>query len=194
MVCNAGRDARGSILTATADDMDFLYTNSLRNYYLCVGAAARIMVRDKVPGSIVMVTSVRAVLPHSEDFMYGGIKAAMERACKSMAMDLSEFNIRVNCVAPGAVWTKNFDTPFVKETIPLHRSGTPEDIGEAVAYLAGPQSAYVTGTTLLVDGGLSLPGLLEQEKAIPWKYERWIKTRYEKAMDILKEEENEPEN
>jgi NAD(P)-dependent dehydrogenase (short-subunit alcohol dehydrogenase family) len=189
MVCNAGKDGRGSILSATADEMDFLYTNSLRNYYLCVGAAARLMVRDKVHGSIIMITSVRASLPHAEDFMYGGIKAAMERACKSMAMDLSEFNIRVNCVAPGAVWTKNLDTPFVRESIPLHRSGTPEDVGEAVAYLAGPQSAYVTGTTLLVDGGLSLPSLLEQENAIPWKYERWVKARYEKAMELLEKEE-----
>lgn len=194
MVCNAGRDMRGSVLTATPEELDFLFANNLRNYILCAGAAARRMVRDKTPGSIIMITSVRGTLPHPDDFYYGGMKAAVERMCKSMALDLSEFNIRVNCVAPGAVWDgtkRSLDTPFIRETIPLHRSGTPRDIGEAVAYLAGDQSAYVTGTTLLADGGLSLPGLLEQDQAIPWKHALWSKKRYDRAMDLLKEENHE---
>jgi NAD(P)-dependent dehydrogenase (short-subunit alcohol dehydrogenase family) len=163
---------------------------TLRNYFLCVGAAARIMVKDKTPGSIIMVTSVRAQAAHPDDFVYGAFKAGMERACKSMALDLSEFNIRVNCVAPGAVWTANADTPFTRESIPLHRSGTPRDMGEAVAYLAGDKSNYVTGTTLLVDGGLGLPALLEQHDPIPWNTEKWKTARYEKAMRMIEEEKN----
>jgi NAD(P)-dependent dehydrogenase (short-subunit alcohol dehydrogenase family) len=188
LVANAGRERRGSVLTFTAEDYDFLYANTIRNYFLCVGAAARLMVRDKIPGSIIMITSVRANLPHPDDFLYGGFKAAMERACKSMALDLSEFNIRVNCVAPGAVWPpeKNAnDTPFVRESIPLHRVGTPGDCGEAVAFLAGPQSGYITGTTLLVDGGLALPGMLERYEPTVWKTEKWSAARYEKAMGML---------
>jgi NAD(P)-dependent dehydrogenase (short-subunit alcohol dehydrogenase family) len=188
LVANAGRERRGSVLTFTAEDYDFLYANTIRNYFLCVGAAARFMVRDKIPGSIIMVTSVRANLPHPDDFLYGGFKSAMERACKSMALDLCEFNIRVNCVAPGAVWPpekKGNETPFVRESIPLGRVGTPEDCGEAVAYLAGPQSGYVTGTTLLVDGGLALPGMWERYEATEWKSEKWSAMRYEKAMRLL---------
>lgn len=195
MVCNAGRDGRDSVLTITPEKLDFLFTNNLRNYILCAGAAARRMARDGRGGSIVMVTSVRASLAHPDDFYYGGMKAAVERACKSMALDLSEYHIRVNCVAPGAVWDinknrKTLDTPFVQESIPLHRCGVPGDIGEAVAFLAGEQSSYITGTTLLVDGGLSLPGLLEQEKAIPWKHEPGMQRRHKQAMEMLSASEN----
>ena len=186
LVCNAGRELRGSILTYTAEDLDFQYTNSLRNYMLCSSAAARLMVRDKIEGSIILITSVRANLAHPDDFFYGGMKAAMERAAKSMALDLSEFNIRVNCVAPGAIWDKerNIKTtsPFVKESIPMHRVGDAEEIGEAVVYMANAK--YVTGTTLLVDGGLALPGLHEGWEAIPWKSEEWAELRYKKALEM----------
>ena len=115
MVCNAGKDMRNSVLTSTAEDYDYLYTNSLRNYFLCVGAASRYMVKDKIAGSIIMITSTRAVSAHPEDFYYGSLKAAMERACKSMALDLSAYDIRVNCVAPGATWAvgKNGKPPSI---------------------------------------------------------------------------------
>ena len=190
MVCNAGKDARHSVLTVTAEDLDYLYANNIRNYFLCAGAAARVMVKDKTAGSIIMITSVRANLAHPDDFYYGGLKAAMERACKSMALDLCAYDIRVNCIAPGAIWKPDKEgnypeTPFLRESIPLHRTGYIEDIGEAAAFLAGEGAAYITGTTLLVDGGLSLPGLWEQHGAIPWDSpHRRQKTR-EKAMEML---------
>jgi NAD(P)-dependent dehydrogenase (short-subunit alcohol dehydrogenase family) len=191
MICNAGKDRRHSVLTVTAEDLDELYTNNLRNYFLCVGAAARHMVNDKVNGSIIMITSVRGQLAHPDDFYYGGIKAAMDRACKSMALDLSAYNIRVNCIAPGAVWKPDKDgnlpdTSFLRESIPLHRTGYVRDIGEAAAFLAGERSAYITGVTLLVDGGLSLPGLLERRDAIPWDYPQRKPKVYEKAMEMLR--------
>ena len=191
MVCNAGKDVRNSVLTITAEELDFLYATNLRNYLLCVGAAARHMVHDGIPGSIIMITSVRGQLAHPEDFFYGALKAAMERACKSMALDLSEYNIRVNNLAPGAIWRPDNegnlpDTPFLKESIPMHRTGYVEDIGDAAVFLAGERSAYITGTTLLVDGGLSLPGLWEQREAIPWKSKTWSPMHYEKAMEMLK--------
>ena len=190
MVCNAGKDLRHSVLTVTAEDLDYLYQNNIRNYFLCVGAAARHMVNDKIAGSIIMITSVRGQLPHPDDFYYGGLKAAMDRACKSMALDLSEYNIRVNCIAPGAVWKPDNegnlpDSAFLRESIPLHRTGYIEDIGETAAFLAGERSAYITGITLLVDGGLSLPGLLEQRDAIPWDWKHRKGRVYEKAMDML---------
>ena len=190
MVCNAGKDVRSSVLTATAEDYDYLYANNLRNYFLCVGAAARHMVNDKIAGSIIMITSVRGQLARFDDFYYGAMKAAMERACKSMALDLSEYNIRVNCVAPGWTWRpetseKPYETPFIKESIPLHRMGYIEEIGEAAAFLAGERSLYITGTTLLVDGGLALPGLWEQREAIPWKPKNRNPRHYEKAMEML---------
>ncbi|MCL1794746.1 MAG: SDR family oxidoreductase [Oscillospiraceae bacterium] len=190
MVCNAGKDARHSVLTATAEDLDYLYANNIRNYFLCVGAAARIMAKDKTAGSIIMVSSVRGQLAHPDDFYYGGLKAAMERACKSMALDLSPYGIRVNCIAPGAIWKPDKDgnypeTPFLKKSIPLGRTGYTKDIGEAAAFLAGEGSAYMTGTTMLIDGGLSLPGLWEQNDPIPWDSEHRRQKTYEKAMEML---------
>jgi NAD(P)-dependent dehydrogenase (short-subunit alcohol dehydrogenase family) len=190
MVCNAGKDARHSVLTVTAEDLDHLYKNNIRNYFLCAGAASRVMVKDKTPGSIIMVTSVRANLAHPDDFYYGGLKAAMERACKSMALDLCPYGIRVNCVAPGAIWKPDKDgnypeTPFIKESIPLKRTGYTGDIGEAAVFLVGDGLAYITGTTILVDGGLSLPGLWEQNDAIPWDEARRRQKTYEKAMEML---------
>ena len=191
MVCNAGRDMRNSVLTTTAEELDFLYTNNLRNYFLCVGAAARHMVHDGIEGSILMIGSVRGRLPHPDDFYYGAIKAAMERACKSMALDLSAHNIRVNCIAPGAIWKPGKDgkprtSAFTEESIPLHRTGKAREIGEAAAFLAGEKAAYITGITLLVDGGLSLPGLWEQPDAIPWKSPLWTPKQREKAMEMLR--------
>jgi len=185
MVCNAGKDGRHSVLSVTAQELDFLYANTLRNYFLCAGAAARHMVND------IMITSVRGQLAHPEDFYYGSLKAAIDRACKSMALDLSEYNIRVNCIAPGAIWRADRDgnmpdTPFLKESVPMHRNGNTRDIGEAAAFLASERSSYITGITLLVDGGLSLPGLLEQYDAIPWKSRQWSPKHYKMAMEMLK--------
>jgi len=199
MVCNAGKDVRSSVLTATAEDLDYQYANTVRNYFLCVGAAARHMVNDKTEGSIIMITSVRGQVAHPDDFFYGGMKAAMDRACKSMALDLSAYNIRVNCIAPGAIWRPDKegnlpDTPFLRESIPLHRTGYVRDIGEAAAFLAGERSAYITGTTLLVDGGLSLPGLLESRDAIPWDWKPRKSRTYETAMEMLEKSMGEEEN
>ena len=190
LVCNAGKDTRNSVLTVTAEDLDYLYQNNIRNYFLCAGAAARIMVADKNAGSIIMIGSVRGQLAHPDDFYYGGLKAAVERACKSMALDLAGYKIRVNCIAPGAIWKADKEgnlpqTPFLRESIPLGRSGHVRDIGEAAAFLAGEESSYITGTTLLVDGGLSLPGLLESHDAIPWDHKHRKAKTYEKAMAML---------
>jgi len=191
MVCNAGRDVRTSVLSITAAELDFLYANNLRNYFLSAGAAARHMVNDKTAGSIIMITSARGQSVHPDDFYYGALKAAMDRACKSMALDLSVYNIRVNCIAPGVVGRKPFKegsfytSAFANETIPLRRPGDTRDIGEAAAFLAGERAAYITGTTLMVDGGLSLPALLEQREPIQWVSQRWHPMHYEKAMAML---------
>jgi NAD(P)-dependent dehydrogenase (short-subunit alcohol dehydrogenase family) len=119
----------------------------------------------------------------------------MERACKSMALDLSAHKIRVNCVAPGAVWKRDKqgnipETPFLKESVPLSRSGYVEDIGEACAFLADERSSYITGTTLLVDGGLILPGMMEHD-VTPWKQPNWTPRHKERAMEMLKKSQEE---
>lgn len=194
LVCNAGNgDFRGSILTATPENVDEVYTVNFRNYILSAAAAARHMVADKIAGNIIFITSSRAEMAYPDDYLYGGFKACIKRAVESMALDLSAYNIRVNCVAPGATWQAKpgeeyrLHSPFVTESIPLHRVGTARDIGESVAFMASEKASYITGTTIRVDGGLILPGMLETDDKIPWVEEEWKKKNYEEAMNMVKE-------
>ena len=192
MVCNAGNGGfRGSILTITPENVDEVYTVNFRNYMLCAGAAARHMVADKIEGNIIFITSSRAEMAYPDDYLYGGFKACVKRAMESMALDLSSYNIRVNCVAPGATWVPRpgmedrLKSPFVTESIPLHRVGTPRENGEVVAFLASEHASYITGITIRVDGGLILPGMMEGHDKIPWVRDEWKKAQYEQAMAML---------
>ncbi len=138
----------------------------------CTIEAARAMVTAGRGGSIVCTASINAW--HVEETMaaYNVTKAAVWAFIRSAAMDLARHGIRVNGVAPGVV-----DTPIAAlvvhnpelapqylQTIPLRRFGQPEDIANAVAFLASPESAYVTGQTIVIDGGqtLGIPGDLEE--------------------------------
>ena len=163
MVCNAGNGGfRGSILTITPENVDEVYTVNFRNYMLCAGAAARHMVADKIEGNIIFITSSRAEMAYPDDYLYGGFKACVKRATESMALDLSSYNIRVNCVAPGVIRTDMLNAlppavlPQLAEETPLGRLGTPEDIAEAVAFLADRRASFITGQVLTVDGGFIL--------------------------------------
>lgn len=192
MVCNAGIDLRSSILTVTEELLNRYYRVNYLSYILCCAAAARHMVNDGIAGSIIFITSTRGESAHPDDFLYGGFKAGIKRACESIALELSNYNIRVNCVAPGAIWDFGrkgdfANIPFVKESIPLHRSGTAKEVGECVAFLASDAGAYITGTSLRMDGGLVLPGLLEGHDAIPWVYPGFHEKSKEEGLKILAE-------
>lgn len=195
-VCNAGRDARSSILTATREQIQNILDTNFLGYMLSAGEAARHMVRHGVSGSIVFITSTRAISPHPDDFLYGGIKAAVERACKSLALDLSPYGIRVNCIAPGATLVRPWQQHDVKpgelvngqpwypieDLIPLHRMGVPADVAAAAVYLCGEQSSYITGVSLPIDGGLSLPGMPEWFAPCEWTAPGWTH-RHRAEMD-----------
>ena len=165
LVCNAARDRRYSVMTATpealARDTAQLYSAQM----LLAGAAARHFVRDGVRGGIVFITSVHGRMPTATDFLYGGMKAALERGCKSLALELAPYRIRVNCVAPGAINVRHVDDSQLKypyaDMVPLGRRGTEEDIAWAVEFLLSDRAAYITGQTLTVDGGFALPGVPE---------------------------------
>lgn len=200
-VCNAGRDARNSILTTDRAGMQRILDTNFLGYLLSAGAAARAMIADGICGSIVFVTSTRAVSPHPDDFLYGGIKAAIERAARSMALELSAYGIRVNCCAPGATRVRPTQSlavepgtlvngkPYypIEDVIPLGRMGAPEDPGRAIAYLCAADSGYVTGTTLTVDGGLSLPGMPEWSAPCVWMSPDWVCANRQKMVELYPE-------
>ena len=128
-------------------------------------AAARRMVADGVAGRIILTSSWVAEIPWPEITAYTVSKAGVNMLVKQMARELSPHGILVNAVAPGIVKAGLAGRQLreepqyaarVAKAIPLGEPGTPEEIAAAVVYLAGPQTAYMTGSILTLDGGCSL--------------------------------------
>ena len=196
MVSNAGHGLRTSVINAAPENIDELYELLYRAYMLGAGAAARHMIRDGIRGNIVFTTSSRGTRAYPDDFIYCGIKAGIEHSMRCIALDLSRYGIRVNCMAPGTTQSGkpsprraekvrargSAPRPFVTESIPLHRTGTAQDDGETVAFLVSDRASYITGETIRVDGGLILPGLLEGYDEITWYSEDWWNQQYEQAF------------
>lgn len=130
------------------------------NWYLSVEAAK--LMKPRGGGSIVNIASVAALHPDKMLALYSTLKTAMIGMSRSFALEYGEFGIRVNTILPGVIETKlanAFDGP-ARETIlrgtPLGRIGAPQEIGYAVLYLSASSGAFVTGASLVVDGGLSI--------------------------------------
>ncbi|GHU72189.1 oxidoreductase [Clostridia bacterium] len=193
MVCNAAKDARHSILTVTPEEISEMMTIDFAGYLLLAGAAARHMVRDGVKGNIFFITSTRGERAYADDVIYGGLKAAINRSCQSIALDLAPHGIRVNCVAPGATRVRpprprpqaQPGQPAwypVESAIPLGRQGTPRDNGELIAFLASDKASYITGTTIRVDGGLILSGPPEGWAEAHIVNPAWTKRHYDRIV------------
>ncbi|MDL2302155.1 SDR family oxidoreductase [Lachnospiraceae bacterium OttesenSCG-928-D06] len=168
LVCNAGLTKHNDLLTLKQDLVDFVYALNYRSYLMCAGVAARDMVARKEEGNIIFIASTRGLRAYPEDAIYGGLKAALIRSAESMALDMAQYGIRVNCVAPGATMIRgDFSKEELSEgafakRIPLGRKGSPREVGNLVKYLASKEASYITGTTIKIDGGLILPGMPEE--------------------------------
>jgi NAD(P)-dependent dehydrogenase (short-subunit alcohol dehydrogenase family) len=187
MCCNAAKDSRHSILTVTPEEIEEMTRVDFAGYLLLAGAAARHMVRDGIKGSIFFTTSTRGERAYAEDVVYGGLKAAINRSCQSIALDLAPYGIRVNCVAPGATRVRPKREPRpgeigLEKAVPLGRMGTPRDNGELVAFLASDKAGYITGTTIRVDGGLILSGPPEGWAEAHIVNPNWTKRHYDRLM------------
>lgn len=165
MICCAGLTVHNNLVKLTADDIDFAYRLNFRSYLLCSQAAAKHMINEQINGSIIFITSTRGQRSYPEDPLYGGMKAGLNRACESLALELAPHGIRVNAVAPGATAVRGGFTPeelwasAFSRQIPLGRMGSPAEVAALIAYLVSDEAAYMTGTTLRLDGGLILPGM-----------------------------------
>ena len=132
---------------------------NLSGMFYCSQAAARLMAQRGAGGSIINISSGGATRAHRHMFGYDTSKGGIEAATRSMALDLAGVNIRVNCVVPGSTrvdhGTSVGDSPVAPaDVIPLSRQGSPADIAAAVVFLASDDSAYITGTRIVVDGGM----------------------------------------
>jgi NAD(P)-dependent dehydrogenase (short-subunit alcohol dehydrogenase family) len=166
IVINAGFTVFETITEMKAETIDRIYSVNFRGMVLCAQAAARYMVGNGVKGSIIFNSSVRSCSAHSNDGIYGSLKAGIDRLIQSMAVDLGRYGIRVNGFAPGVINVRvpeaaEKEHAFYKDSprfVPLRRNGHPEDCNGVVLFLASEASSYVTGQVIRVDGGVSAMG------------------------------------
>jgi NAD(P)-dependent dehydrogenase (short-subunit alcohol dehydrogenase family) len=160
-VANAGGGAAGSILTTSVEEWRFTLDVNLTGTFLTLKHAGRAMARG---GAIVAVSSIAGILTHRFMSAYCASKAGLEMLVRCAADELGGLGVRVNAVRPGLVPT-DLATPLTADPVvvddyldqmPLARLGTTEDIAAAVRWLAGPESAWVTGQCIAIDGGHSL--------------------------------------
>jgi 3-oxoacyl-[acyl-carrier protein] reductase len=159
LVNNAGIIRRGSIETVTEQDWDDVIGVNLKGAFNCCKAAADIMIRQR-SGKIVNVSSVAAKTGDITSAPgYGPSKAGMDALTKTLARQLAPYGINVNGVAPHAIETEmSAEWPADKrkaiiEAIPLKRLGKPQEVAEAVLFLASEKAAFITGEILDVNGG-----------------------------------------
>lgn len=167
LINNAGLEIRGSILQCDEDEWVRLYDINLKGIYYMSNAFAPMMI-EQGKGAIVNTGSILGYRTVGERAAYSSSKGAIDTLTRSMAFDLAEKNIRVNCVVPGAI-----DTPLLRGSINdspdpaetekflgsksvFGRMGTSEEVANVMYFLASDEASFVTGAAYFVDGGWSI--------------------------------------
>jgi 3-oxoacyl-[acyl-carrier protein] reductase len=159
LVNNAGVTRDGLSLRMSTDDWDTVLDTNLKGAFFFIQAFQRTMLRQR-RGRIINISSVSGLVGNAGQSNYAASKAGLIGLTKSLARELASRHITVNAVAPGFIVTDMTESlpeevkKAVVERIPLGRFGSVEDIAAAVAFLAGPEAAYITGQVLTVDGGM----------------------------------------
>jgi glucose 1-dehydrogenase len=164
LVNNAGIEKPFKLIDMPLHEWQRVLGVNLTGAFLCTREAARGMCGAGLPGAIVNVTSVHELIPWLEFSHYTASKGGLKLFGQTVARELAPHGIRVVNVAPGAILTpinqELIDDAkkraVVEEEIPLGRTGTAEEVAAAIAWVAGPEASYVVGSTLFVDGGMTL--------------------------------------
>jgi len=161
LVNNAGLTKDNLFMVMKDDQWDDVIAVNLTSTFVLMRAATRAMMRGRTGyGRIINISSISAVIGNPGQGNYAASKAGMIGMSKSLAREVASRGITVNCIAPGFIATPMTDalnekqTGAIRDAIPSQKFGTPDDIAAAVAYLASPEAAYMTGQTLHVNGGL----------------------------------------
>jgi len=171
LVNNAGIQKEIPIEETTLDDWYKIIAVDLTGPFVCSREAIKHMEKQQNPPSggycIINISSVHQTIPKPHFVPYATSKAGIEMMTKTMALELAKKNIRANLVAPGAIDTDMNKTlrdnkevlEKVLKQIPINRIGNPEEVANVVEFLASEKASYITGTTIYVDGGMTLyPG------------------------------------
>ena len=165
LVNNAGTNPHfGPLVSAEGGAWDKTFDVNLKGYFWCAREVARHLSGREAPGSIINVASVAGIVASPMQGIYSMTKAAVISMTKTLALELGPSRIRVNAIAPGFVDTrlasavlKNDDlVKVVLGRTPLGRYGTPDEIAGGALYLASDAASFLTGHTLVIDGGLTI--------------------------------------
>jgi 3-oxoacyl-[acyl-carrier protein] reductase len=158
-IANAGQSIDSLLLRLKPDVLDQLLSVNLKSaFYLC-SAVAKPMMKQRA-GAIVLISSIVGITGNAGQAAYAASKAGLLALCKSTAKELGSRNIRVNAVAPGLIETAMTEKmpDVARDTLikqaALGRAGKPEDVSGVVAFLCSAAAGYITGQTLVVDGGI----------------------------------------
>ena len=163
-MCNAGIVRFGPLLDATLDDWRAVVDVNLTGTFVAARAVARRMVAAGRPGSIVTITSMNGVAPGPNAGAYGATKAGVARLTQQMALEWGPHGIRANAVAPGLIDAGMSEPIYAdpdirqrrSDRVPLGRLGRSDDVAAVVLFLLSEAAGYVTGTEVLVDGGVTM--------------------------------------
>ena len=177
LVANAGLQRDANFLDMTLEQWQFVMDVNLTGQFLCCREASREFVRRGIDpelscaaGKIICMSSVHEVIPWAGHVNYATSKGGINMMMQSIAQEMAEKKIRVNSISPGAIKTpintSAWNTPEAEadllKLIPYQRVGEVKDIARAAVWLASDESDYVTGTSLFIDGGMTLfPGFRE---------------------------------
>lgn len=162
LVNNAGIESRYPFVETPNDVWERELAVNLTGPFLCSKATARYMIGQGTGGRIVNISSIHEDVAAPTNAPYCAAKGGLRMLMRTMAVELAAYNITVNNVAPGAIDTpmdvatkanRKLDETLLGE-IPLHRWGKPEEVAGLVVWLCGDAAAYVTGTTMVIDGGM----------------------------------------
>jgi NAD(P)-dependent dehydrogenase (short-subunit alcohol dehydrogenase family) len=166
LVNNAGYGTEKPVLELELAEWQGVIDVNLTGAFLCAQAAAKRWVAEGRGGRIVNVTSVHEHVPLEGSGPYTASKHGLGGLTKVMALELAEHGIAVNSVAPGQIATRmtgqEDSEPEPSDGIPVGRAGRAEEVAALIAWLAGPESTYVTGASYVVDGGLTLTAAQQQ--------------------------------
>jgi glucose 1-dehydrogenase len=162
LVNNAGIEKQTPFLEESLDQWNNIIAVDLTGPFICSQAAAREMVKSKIEGVIINISSVHEEIAFPGHAAYCASKGGLRMLCRNLALELARYRIRVVNVGPGAIATpineetlkNNYKKKALEDEIPIHRIGDPEEVAKLVAFLASDDASYITGATVFIDGGL----------------------------------------